>query len=70
MAESTRRQTTPAEPVLVHLLEPTPPPEPTPGCDICAALARQRAEATAAGELSQATDYSVEMRRHTHGGQQ
>ncbi|MFH8471967.1 hypothetical protein [Streptomyces sp. NPDC018000] len=68
MAEGTPRQTTPTEPV--HLLEPTPPVKPVPGCNVCAALDRQRADAARAGEWSQATDYSVEMCRHAHEGQQ
>jgi hypothetical protein len=67
MAEGTRHQTTPAEPV--HLLEPTPPPEPTPGCDVCAALARQRTEATATGDYSRASDLTVEMGQHAHESQ-
>ena len=67
MAEVTRRQTTLGEPV--HLPEPTPPAKPTPGCDVCEALDRQRTEAQAAGDHSRATDYSVELRRHPHQGQ-
>lgn len=52
----------------VHLTEPTPPPAPVGGCDVCGALAKQRAAATAAGDYSRATDCSVEMRRHRHTG--
>ncbi|MGW1158415.1 hypothetical protein ACWD5Q_06480 [Streptomyces sp. NPDC002513] len=67
MTEGTRRQTTMSPPV--HLPEPTPPPEPVPGCDICAALDRQRAAAMKAGDYSLASDYSVEISRHPHEGQ-
>ena len=66
MTEGVRHQTTAAQPV--HLLEPTPPPRPVPGCDVCGALARQRADATAAGDHSRASDCTVEIRRHPHGG--
>ncbi|MFJ3826253.1 hypothetical protein [Streptomyces nodosus] len=64
MGESTRRQTTVSGPV--HLLDHEPPPEPTPGCAVCGALAQQRAEAERRGEWSRATDCSVEMSRHPH----
>lgn len=64
MSEGTRNQTTVSEPP--RLLEPAPPPSPTPGCAVCGALARQRAEAQANGDWSKATDYSVEMSRHGH----
>lgn len=40
--------------------EPTPPAD----CGVCAALARQRTEATRDGDLSRATDCSVEIRNH------
>ncbi len=47
------------------------PPEPTPGCDVCGALARQieRAERPNSPEYdpSKATDLRVEMRRHQSG---
>nr|WP_236680190.1 hypothetical protein [Streptomyces sp. 9-7] len=52
----------------VHLMEPASRPEPAPiaGCDVCQALARQRAEAQAVGDKSRVTDCNVEMRRHPH----
>ncbi|ARF56853.1 hypothetical protein [Streptomyces gilvosporeus] len=50
----------------VHLGEPAPDPVPVAGCDVCAALAAQRARAYAAGDRSKATDCNVEMRRHSH----
>ena len=62
-----RHQTTAARPV--HLPEPTPPPEPVPGCDVCGALTRQRDEAQETGDYSRASDCTVEMRRHSHGSQ-
>lgn len=65
MTEGTRHQTTQAPPV--HLLDPTRPPEPVPGCDVCGALNRQRIQATAKGDHSRVSDCTVEMRRHSHG---
>ncbi|MFE9765132.1 hypothetical protein ACFYPC_11455 [Streptomyces sp. NPDC005808] len=64
MAESTRSQTIMTGPV--HLPEPTPPPQPVPGCGVCSALDRQRAEHTATGDPSKATDCNVEIRNHPH----
>ncbi|MGK5640204.1 hypothetical protein ACSNOK_18100 [Streptomyces sp. URMC 126] len=43
------------------------PPVPAPGCDVCEALARQRAVARRAGDFSRALDCDVELRRHPHG---
>lgn len=40
--------------------EPVPPPD----CDVCEALARRRAEATQAGDLSRVSDCNVEIRNH------
>jgi hypothetical protein len=48
----------------VVLGAPPEPPEPMPDCDVCQALVRQRAEATASGDHSRATDCNVEIRRH------
>ncbi|WP_245608020.1 hypothetical protein [Streptomyces hokutonensis] len=48
-------------PVLgLPLAEPMPPAD----CGVCAALARQRTEATRDGDLSRATDCNVEIRNH------
>ncbi|MGP3980883.1 hypothetical protein [Streptomyces sp. KR80] len=52
----------------VHLTPPAEQPDPVPGCDVCAALDRQRREAAVQGDHSQATDCNVEIRRHPHGG--
>ncbi|MFF4572014.1 hypothetical protein [Streptomyces sp. NPDC001410] len=50
----------------VHLSEPWPEPwpEPHPGCDVCAALARDRGTAQAAQDCSKVTDINVEIRAH------
>ncbi|MFI1199307.1 hypothetical protein ACH4VR_07560 [Streptomyces sp. NPDC020883] len=52
----------------VHLPDPFPVPEPAPvtGCDVCAALAEQRAVARSAGDKAAVIDRNVEMRRHPH----
>lgn len=52
----------------VHLKDPTrtPEPEPVAGCDVCVALAQQRARADAMGDKSRATDCTIEIRRHPH----
>ncbi|MCK7628191.1 hypothetical protein MUU72_34775 [Streptomyces sp. RS10V-4] len=52
----------------MHLpgLFPAPEPEPVAGCDVCGALARQRACARAAGDLSKVVDCNVELRSHPH----
>lgn len=54
----------------VHLGDPVtaPDPEPAAGCDVCEALARQRAGAYAVGDRSRVTDCNVEIRRHPHPG--
>ncbi|MEU3220062.1 hypothetical protein [Streptomyces sp. NPDC006971] len=41
-------------------------PDPVEGCDVCAALADQRAAAQRAGDASRVADCNVEMRRHPH----
>jgi hypothetical protein len=45
---------------------PLPPrsPTPAPNCLVCTALAKQRAEAAAAGDHSKVSDCNVEIRRH------
>ncbi|MFF5101682.1 hypothetical protein [Streptomyces sp. NPDC000134] len=50
----------------VNLALPLPPPDPVPGCDVCAALVRQRRAARDRGDLSAATDADVEIRSHPH----
>lgn len=56
------RQTASEPPVT--LPDPTVPPSPAPGCDVCGALDKQRAEHEQAGNIKQATACEVEMRRH------
>jgi hypothetical protein len=65
-----RQQTTDDPPI--YLPDPTRPPQPAPGCDVCAALDRQRAEAEARGDIRTATTREIEMRRHPHhdGGEE
>lgn len=46
--------------LFMPLLEPTP----KPGCDVCPALAEQRAEARARGDMSAVSDINIEMRNH------
>lgn len=48
----------------VHLPVPPDPPEPAEGCDVCAALVKQRAEARARGDFSAASDRNVELAAH------
>jgi hypothetical protein len=58
------QQTTQDPPVT--LPDPTQPPQPTPGCDVCAELDRQREAAEEAGNIRSATACEVEMRSHRH----
>jgi hypothetical protein len=51
----------------VHLQLPAEPPAPVPGCGVCAALVKQWAEATAAGDHSRMTDCDAEIRNHQRG---
>lgn len=67
MAEGTHRKTTMGEPV--HLPDPTSPPEPAPGCDVCASLDRQREQAEEAGDIRRATTCEMEIRQHPHEDQ-
>lgn len=57
-------QTTMSPPPLLGL----PPrwPAIAAGCQVCAALARQRAEAAKAGDMSRVSDCNVEIRNHQH----
>lgn len=57
-----KQQTTDEPPVT--LPDPTRPPKPRRGCDACAALDKQRAEAEKAGNIRLATDCEQEIRRH------
>jgi hypothetical protein len=57
-----RQQTTDEPPVT--LPDPTRPPRPAPGCDVCEALDRQRQAAEDAGDIRLATTCEVEIRRH------
>ncbi|MEV6593454.1 hypothetical protein [Streptomyces acidicola] len=56
------RQAYPEPPV--SLPDPTRPPKPARGCDVCAALDRQRAAAEQAKNIGAATACEVEMRNH------
>lgn len=56
------QQTTPEPPVT--LPDPTRPPMPMPGCDVCTALDGQRAAAERAGDTARATTCEVEIRDH------
>ncbi|WP_329546784.1 MULTISPECIES: hypothetical protein [unclassified Streptomyces] len=59
-------KTTMDPPITLEL--PLRDPDPVPDCGVCQALARQRADAVAAGNASRATDCSVEIRNHPHPG--
>jgi len=48
----------------VHLGVPPEWPQPAPGCHVCAALARQRAQAAGDGDQSKVSDCNVEIHRH------
>jgi hypothetical protein len=61
------KQQTTAEPP-VTLPDPTRPPRPAPGCDVCSALDKQRAAAEGRGDVKKATTCEVEIRRHPHPG--
>jgi hypothetical protein len=49
-----------------HLQVPTPPPEPKPGCTLCASLDEQRRKARAEGDYSQVSDCNIRLRNHQH----
>ncbi|MGW7102942.1 hypothetical protein [Streptomyces sp. NPDC054838] len=55
-------QTTMSPPV--HLSLPAGAPRPAAGCDVCAALARQRSEAHRRGDRSAVSDCNVEIVAH------
>lgn len=59
-------QTTSEPPI--SLPDPTRPPRPTPGCDVCAALDKQRAQAERADDTRRATTCEVEIRDHPQHG--
>ncbi|MGC9408280.1 hypothetical protein [Streptomyces sp. DZ1-3] len=58
----TTRQTTMTEPVALGM--PLDEPQPRAGCDVCGALAEQRATARTSGDHSKVSDLNVEMRNH------
>ncbi|MFD5573965.1 hypothetical protein [Streptomyces cadmiisoli] len=66
MQDSTRPRTVMAE--AIHLPDPTRPPRPAPGCDVCAALDKQRAQAEKSRNIRKATSCEEEIRRHPHKG--
>ncbi len=51
----------------VHVALPPQEPDPVPGCEICADVATQRAEAKTHGDGSRLTDCNIEIRLHPHG---
>ncbi|MEU8464329.1 hypothetical protein [Streptomyces sp. NPDC029003] len=48
----------------VHLRLPSDAPRAAPGCDVCAALARERREAYRRGDRSAVSDCNVEIAAH------
>ncbi|MGW1374866.1 hypothetical protein ACWD6P_11425 [Streptomyces sp. NPDC002446] len=48
----------------VHLMLPLAQPAAAEGCDVCAALAKQRREARLNGDHSMASDCNVEIAAH------
>lgn len=58
--------TTMSDPYLLGL--PEPEPRPVEGCDVCGALARERASGRRAGDFSKVSDLNVEMRGHHEAG--
>ncbi|MFH0176305.1 hypothetical protein ACIA6D_12920 [Streptomyces cacaoi] len=66
MAAKASDMNSPAEPTPVHLGLPSTPPEPMPGCVVCAALAERRTKARAEGDYSKASDCNVKLVTHTH----
>lgn len=48
---------------------PLDEPAVNPNCGVCAALARQRTDARAAGNLSKVSDLNVELRSHQAASQ-
>jgi hypothetical protein len=58
-----RQQTAPDETPVV-LPDPTRPPTPAAGCDVCEALDTQRAAAEQDGDIRRATSCEIEIRNH------
>ncbi|MFE1772600.1 hypothetical protein [Streptomyces sp. NPDC059008] len=52
------------QPTTVHLMLPLPQPAAVEGCDVCAALARQRSAARINEDHSRASDCNVENAAH------
>jgi hypothetical protein len=50
----------------VYLSLPPEPVRPAKGCDVCAALEKERAEAQAMGNGSKVSDCNVEIQQHPH----
>jgi hypothetical protein len=61
-----KQQTTDEPPIT--LPDPTRPPRLAPGCDVCAALDKQRAQAERDRDVRRATTCEIEIRRHPHPG--
>lgn len=62
MSEPTRYTTPPVELPLRFDEDPSA----VPGCDVCAALDKERGEAKAEGDGSKVSDLNVEIRSHPH----
>lgn len=58
------RQQTTMDEQPIDLALPLDQPQPAAQCGVCAALARQRAAAEAAGDWSKVSDYNIEIRDH------
>ncbi|MCK7627522.1 hypothetical protein MUU72_31265 [Streptomyces sp. RS10V-4] len=52
----------------VHLPDPFPEPRPVPGCDVCAALVRQREAHRRHRAYALAASCTLELERHFHRG--
>ncbi|MFF3409508.1 hypothetical protein ACFYW8_25535 [Streptomyces sp. NPDC002742] len=58
------KQQTTMDDGLIGLPLPLDQPEPAADCQVCAALARQRAKAEASGDWSKVSDCNIEIRGH------